>query len=141
MVGCAFEMEVLLDWAEGLQKHSVTPNDVVALATWSDSAMMNHDVHRLDRELLFFLNLNLTGKVKETFDTLPGLHGLEAWRRVVYPWCTYVASAVVHVYRHPQPSALRAACGCRGGCGKSWEEQLRDYKRCEGSNMPEHENI
>ena len=71
-------MELLLYWAEGFQKHPVRPDDVVALATWSDSAMMNYDVHRLDRELWSFLNLILTGKVKETFDTLPRLHGLEA---------------------------------------------------------------
>ena len=86
LVGCAFEMELLLDEAEGFRKLPLTPNDVVALATWSDSAMMNYDVHRLDRELWSFPNLNLTGKVKETFDTLPWLHGLEAWRRVVAPW-------------------------------------------------------
>ena len=32
LLGCAFEMELLLDWAEGVQKHPVTPDDVVALA-------------------------------------------------------------------------------------------------------------
>ena len=74
---------------------------------------MNYEVNRLDRELWSFQNLmNLTGEVKETFDTLPRLLGLEAWRRVVYPMGPRTLHRQLYVYRLSQPAALRPACGC-----------------------------
>ena len=63
-VGCAFEIELslLLSRAEGFQKHTLTPEEVGALASWSGRAITNYEVNRLDRELWSFLNLNLLGE-------------------------------------------------------------------------------
>ena len=55
-MGKAYEMDALLDWAEGFQKHSITPPIVMACENSGD-AMMNIEAQRLDRELWSFLNL------------------------------------------------------------------------------------
>ena len=72
----AYEMEVLLDWAEAFQLHAISPADVAACD--NTPAMANIAATRLDRELWSWLNLNLTGQAKETFDNLPRLQGFEA---------------------------------------------------------------
>jgi hypothetical protein len=125
-------MELLLDWAEGFQKHMVTPKDGVALVNWSDSAMMNYDVNRLDRELWSLLNLNLPGKVTKTFDTLPRLHGLEAWRRVVYPMGPRTLHRQLSMYTDIHNPPRCAELADVEEAVEKWEEQLRDYKRCGG---------
>ena len=82
-MGCAYEMEQLLDWAEAFQKHTILPQHVAELERGSH--MLNLEARRLDRELWSFLNLNLTGEAKKTFDSVPLLHGFEAWRQIVVP--------------------------------------------------------
>ena len=41
VAGRAYDMEILLDWAEGFQKHTMSPEDVDHLARWSEDSMMN----------------------------------------------------------------------------------------------------
>ena len=139
LVSKAYEMELLLDWAEGFQLHPISPADVAAC----DSApcMTNIAATRLDRELWSWLNLNLTGSAKETFDNLPRLQGFEAWRKIVVPMAPRTLSRMMSLYTEvripPRARSLRDVASSF----ETWEAKLRVYARCGGADMPEYEKV
>ena len=47
--------------------------------------MYDIEPDKLARDIWSWLNFNLTGTYKVTFDNVPDLQGFEAWRRVVVP--------------------------------------------------------
>ena len=77
----------------------------------------------------------------ETFDILSRLHGLEAWRRVVYPRGPRTLRRRLSMYTDIHNPPRCAQLADVEEAVEKWEEQLRDYKRCGGSDMPEHEKF
>ena len=98
--------------------------------------MMNIAATRLDRELWFFLNLNLTGDAKETFDNLPRLQGFEAWRKIVVPMAPRTLTRMMSLYTEVRnPPRARSLKDVAASFDK-WESQLRVYQRCGGVPPP-----
>ena len=139
LVGKAYEMEAMLDWAEGFQLHPISPADVAGC----DSApiMTNIAATRLDRELWSFLNLNLTGDAKMTFDNLPRLQGFEAWRKVVVPMGPRTLSRLMTLYSEVRNPPRAKNLDSVAGAFDAWEAKLRVYQRCGGHPPPEHEQV
>ena len=82
-------MRPILEWAEAQQDNAITERSLIEFVTGRHGSayqpMMDADAIRLSKELWSFLNLNIVGKARNTFDNGPILEGFEAWRRIVVP--------------------------------------------------------
>ena len=85
LVSKAFEMAMFLPWAESAQEHTITHAHVNGLS--SLDVMSDADPLKLSKDLWGYLNLALTGKQKEVFNSVESGNGFEAWRRLVVPGC------------------------------------------------------
>ena len=101
--------------------------------------MLNLEARRLDRELWSFLNLNLTGEAKVTFNSIPRLHGFEAWRQVVVPIEPRTLHRKMGMYMDVHHPARARNLGDVTACIKAWEKVLVQYARCGGRPLPEEE--
>ena len=80
LISQAREMDTLLRLTEASEDREVTTQQLQAMtSTW----IHLERVSALSFELWGFLNLNLIGKAKQTFDNIRGLEAFEAWRRIL----------------------------------------------------------
>ena len=119
LIGRAPDMDSLLRWAEYRNRQEdpkpITRKDVDMQVTVSGI-----DPSVLDGHLWAFLNLNLTNQAKDVFHNVPGVHGLEVWRRLIGELLSLTdlrqmdLQTVVHApTRAPTLPRIRSAIGNR----------------------------
>ena len=86
LIGRCWKMRQLLLWAESFQKRTITFLDMQTLAhEQSYMEDIGFDPMRVSSELWSFLNLNVTGHVRNKVDAAQELNGLNVWRCIVVP--------------------------------------------------------
>ena len=98
--------------------------------------MTNYEVGWLDRDLRSFSNLNRDQGEFLFPSTVAWARGLAKCSVPHGP--EDFAPTALDVHGHYNPSRCAHFADVEAAAEK-WEEQLRDYKRCGGREMPEHE--
>ena len=140
LVGCAWEMESLLLWAESFQHNAILPQHVEDCRNFG---CMDRDPVRLSSDLWTFLNLNLGTSltVRTTFSNVPRLQGFEAWRRIVVPLVPKTAARRHDMHTKVHAPARTTRLDQVALAFESWDKQVRLFQACGGRAIPDDEKV